>query len=62
VRVAHKTGSITAIAHDAGLVIAPDRSQYVLVILTRGFKKGDDAEKVMANISRIVWRSRKEDR
>src|SRR5687767_324883 len=41
--VAHKTGSITAIAHDAGLV----GSQYVLVVLTKGFKKTDDAEKVI---------------
>lgn len=53
--VAHKTGSITAIAHDAGLV----DSQYVLVVLTKGFKKTDDAEKVIAEISRIVWESRK---
>lgn len=53
-RVAHKTGSITEIAHDAGIV----DSQYVLVVLTKGFKKHDDAEKVIAEISRIVWESR----
>ena len=53
--VAHKTGSITAIAHDAGLV----NSQYVLVVLTKGFKKNDDAEKVIAQISKIIWESRK---
>ncbi len=54
-KVAHKTGSITKIAHDAGLVFRPDGSQYVLVILTRGFEKHDDAEKVIAEISRILW-------
>jgi beta-lactamase class A len=54
-RVAHKTGSITAISHDAGLVFRPDGTQYVLVVLTRGFEKGSDAEKVIAEISRIVW-------
>lgn len=53
--VAHKTGSITAIAHDAGLV----NGEYVLVVLTKGFKKHDDAEKVIAEISRIVWEMRK---
>src|SRR5688500_73677 len=53
--VAHKTGSITAIAHDAGLV----DSQYVLVVLTKGFKRTDDAEKVIAEISKIIWASRK---
>lgn len=53
--VAHKTGSITEIAHDAGLV----DGKYVLVVLTKGFKKHDDAEKVIAEISKIVWESRK---
>lgn len=58
-RVAHKTGSITAIAHDAALITAPDGSSYVLVVLTRGFRKEKQAEKVMAAISRAVWRARK---
>lgn len=54
-RVAHKTGSITAIAHDAGIV----DGKYVLVVLTKGFAKTEDAEKVIAEISRIVWEMRK---
>jgi|GEM_PF-291057 len=58
VRVAHKTGSITAIAHDAGLVIAPDGSHYVLVVLTRGFAKTANGEKVIAQISRAAWNAR----
>jgi beta-lactamase class A len=54
-RVAHKTGDITRVAHDAGLVFAPDGSSYVLVVLTRGFARLRDAEKVIAQISRAVW-------
>ena len=54
-KIAHKTGSITAIAHDAGLVFRPDGSSYVLVVLTRGFKKHEEAEKVIASISRIAF-------
>ena len=54
-KVAHKTGSITAIAHDAGIVFRPDGTQYVLVVLTRGFAKHDQAEKVIAQISREFW-------
>jgi beta-lactamase class A len=54
-RVAHKTGDITKVAHDAGLVFAPDGSTYVLVVLTRGFARLRDAEKVIAQISRAVW-------
>lgn len=57
-RVAHKTGSITEISHDAGLVLEPDGERYVLVVLTRGFKKGDDADRVIAEIARAVNASR----
>ncbi|HEY0156597.1 MAG TPA: serine hydrolase [Thermoanaerobaculia bacterium] len=57
-RVAHKTGSITEISHDAGLVLEPDGGRYVLVVLTRGFKKGDDADRAIADIARAVHASR----
>ena len=50
-RVAHKTGSITKIAHDAALVFRPDGTSYVLVVLTRGFAKTEQAERVMARIA-----------
>ena len=56
-RVANKTGSITKISHDAGLVLTND-GDYVLVVLTRGFEKNDDAQEVIAAISRAVWRAR----
>ncbi|HKB80748.1 MAG TPA: serine hydrolase [Thermoanaerobaculia bacterium] len=54
-RVAHKTGWITRIAHDAGIVFRPDGSAYVLVVLTRGFDDENAAHRVIAQISRAVW-------
>jgi beta-lactamase class A len=33
-RVAHKTGEISTIAHDAGLIYLPDRKPYALVVLS----------------------------
>ena len=33
-RVAHKTGEITTIAHDAGIVYLPKRAPYIVAILT----------------------------
>ena len=54
-RVAHKTGTITRIAHDAGLVMRPDGTAYVLVVLTRNFPKSSEAEEVIAAISRAAW-------
>lgn len=59
-RVAHKTGSITEISHDAGLVMEADGERYVLVVLTRGFKKGDDADRVIAEVARAVTNSREQ--
>jgi beta-lactamase class A len=58
-RVAHKTGSITRIAHDAGLVMLPGGERYVLVVLTRGFDDQAEAERVIASISEAVYRSRR---
>ncbi|MEZ5318922.1 MAG: serine hydrolase [Vicinamibacterales bacterium] len=52
-RVAHKTGSITAIRHDAAIVYAP--RPYVLVVLTRGFDKPEEADALIAAISRIAY-------
>jgi beta-lactamase class A len=52
-RVAHKTGEITAIEHDAAIVFAP--RPFVLVILTRGFNKPADAAVLMAEITRRLY-------
>ena len=35
VKVAHKTGSITGVQHDSGIVFLPDGRKYVLVTLSR---------------------------
>ncbi|HEY5609862.1 MAG TPA: serine hydrolase, partial [Thermoanaerobaculia bacterium] len=53
--VAHKTGEITKISHDAAIVYPATGAPYVLVVLTRGIEKGDDAKRVIAAISRVVW-------
>lgn len=53
--VAHKTGWITATTHDAAIVYPPGRSPYVLVILTRAIPERGDAQRLMADLSRIVW-------
>ena len=55
VKVAHKTGSITKIAHDAAIVLPPDSDPYVLVILTRGFEDRTEAAALGARISQRVY-------
>ena len=54
-RVAHKTGSITKIEHDAGIVYLPGRKPYVLVVLVRGIAEEARAHKLIADISRAVY-------
>jgi len=51
--VAHKTGTITKIHHDAGIVYGPH--PYVVVVLTRGIQDQKVSGPLMASISREVW-------
>jgi beta-lactamase class A len=53
--VAHKTGSITRIQHDAGVVYGP--RPYTLVVLVRGIEDGKQAQALIAEISKVVWAS-----
>jgi beta-lactamase class A len=55
VRVAHKTGWITATRHDAAIVYPPGRAPYVLVVLTRNIPVVKDAQALIAGISREVY-------
>jgi beta-lactamase class A len=55
VRVAHKTGEITAHSHDAAIVYPLGRAPYVLVVLTRGIQDGAKSSKLIAAISSIVY-------
>jgi beta-lactamase class A len=54
-RVAHKTGWITGVTHDAALVYPPGRTPYVLVVLTKGIRERPVAQRLIADISRLVW-------
>jgi beta-lactamase class A len=51
--VAHKTGEITRIHHDAGVVYA--KRPYVLVVLVRGIDDQAASGRLIAEISRIVY-------
>src|SRR5258706_10666761 len=53
--VAHKTGTITKIHHDAAIVYGP--RPFVLVILVRGIQEQKESAALMAAISKEVWNS-----
>jgi beta-lactamase class A len=54
-KVAHKTGEITAVSHDAAVIYPQNRKPYVLVVLTKGIRDGAVSSALIADISRIVW-------
>ena len=58
VDVAHKTGWITGIVHDAAVVDPPGAAPYVLVVLTRGDVEAERARRAVADVSRMIWDAR----
>jgi beta-lactamase class A len=54
-RVAHKTGEISTVAHDAGVVYLPKRKPYVLVILTEWDPEGTGRSRTIAAISHTIY-------
>jgi len=56
--VAHKTGSISTVQHDAAIVRLPDGREYVLVLMAFGFKGDAARQKVYETtrkMSRACW-------
>jgi beta-lactamase class A len=53
IAVAHKTGNITRINHDAAIVYAPQ--PYVLVVLVRGIEDEKKSAALIAEISRALY-------
>jgi beta-lactamase class A len=52
-RVAHKTGSITKINHDAAIVLGPN--PFILVVLVRGLEDEKQSKALMASITRVLY-------
>ena len=56
VRVFHKTGWVGKVVyHDAAIVELPGGRRYVLVVLTGGIEKDEDAYKLVSDISQMIY-------
>jgi len=62
VEVAHKTGWITGLHHDSGIVFVPDGPTYVLVLLSQNLEDEDAGVTAFARISRLVFDSMTQER
>jgi beta-lactamase class A len=54
-KVAHKTGFITGVLHDAAVVYPSGRPPYVLVVLTREIPEEAVARRLIADVSKLVY-------
>lgn len=55
VKVAHKTGSISGVCHDSGIVFLPNGKKYVLILFSKNLKNENDGIKIEAEISRMIY-------
>lgn len=55
VKVAHKTGSITGVRHDSGIVFLPDGKKYVLVLLSKDLEDENAGVHAMADVSELLY-------
>ncbi|RLD23796.1 MAG: serine hydrolase [Bacteroidetes bacterium] len=55
VKVAHKTGSITGVQHDAGIIVLPTGHKYVLVLLSKELEDKDKGVETLSLISKKVY-------
>lgn len=55
VKVAHKTGSITGVQHDSGIVFLPDGRKYILVLLSKELTDTDRGIKALATVSEMIY-------
>lgn len=55
-RVAHKTGEITGVLHDAAIVFPPQgRAPFILVVLTKNIDDQRQARALIQDIARFTW-------
>jgi beta-lactamase class A len=55
VKVAHKTGNITGVNHDGGIVFLPDGRKYILVLLSKAATDEKAAIEAMASVSEMIY-------
>lgn len=55
IKIAHKTGSITGVRHDSGIVFLPDGHAYVLVLLSKELEDPEAGIAAMADVSKMIY-------
>ncbi|HSH39826.1 MAG TPA: serine hydrolase [Chthoniobacterales bacterium] len=53
--VAHKTGEISTVCHDAGIVYLPEREPYIVAVLTEVDPDSNGRRETVAKISKVIY-------
>lgn len=53
--VAHKTGSITGVEHDSGVVYLSNGRSYVIVLLSKNLKDANAGKRALADVSKRIY-------
>lgn len=56
-KIAHKTGEISTVAHDTGLIFLPNRKPYALTILTSRIPRESRSQQAIQQISKLVYKN-----
>jgi beta-lactamase class A len=55
VSIAHKTGSITGVQHDSGIITLPDGRRFILVILSKDLPSAKQGIQTIASLSKLLY-------
>jgi len=57
IEVANKTGMITGVHHDSGIVFLKDGKKYVIIILSKNMSDMESGTEMMAKISELIYKT-----
>ncbi len=55
IKIAHKTGSLSGVEHDSGIIYLPNGKTYILVMLTKNLTDMQKGIEVEANVSKLIF-------
>lgn len=54
-KIAHKTGELSGVRHDAGIVFLPDGKAYTIVLMSKNLTFEDQGIEALARVSKVVY-------
>lgn len=54
-KIAHKTGELSRVRHDAGIVYLPDGGAYIIVLMSKNLDDENEGAAVLARVSKVVY-------